>query len=236
MEPVKKKRGRPAGKKRAEHPEPTLHLDPEVDQNLTVHAKKLKLSKRKYANAAIAYFAQSGLNPAAARDETLAGFSAKLKQEGLVGRQQTVLVGNRLIEIIRNWEKQLYDYLALQQQGTLNYLEHIENSLLQQLVGLEANYISPLVEMMVKNNIESYMTRVIALKTGLHITGVKKEDWDAETRDTNKQRDQQLMLQMREFLKNNRMPAPTLAPKPQVPARPAKRPVNPPPAGGVAPK
>ena len=239
MEPTKKKRGRPASKKKAERPDPTAHLDPEVDQALTAHAKKLKLSKRKYANAAIAYFTESGLNPTAARNETLAGFALRLKDEGRAGRQQTVDVGNRLISIMRTWEKANYQFMQQLQAGAVNHMEQIESNLLQQLVGLESSYFVPQVEMIMKNNIEAYFARVSSEKTDLRVRGKEDSEWPELHKRLNEHRDKQLVELMRDFIKNNRLEKPTLSPKPQPLVIPVKAPAAPaaaPPAGNTTPK
>ena len=238
MEPTKNKGGRPPSKKKSEKPEATTHLDSEVDRAFTAHAKKLKLSKREYASAAIAYFAESGLNPAEAQGETLASFSNRQKEEGRAGRQQTVDVGNRLISIMRTWEKSLYVFLQQIEGGMVNHMEQIEANLLQQLVGLESSYFAPMVELMVKNNIESYIGRVVSERTGLAVTKKDDSEWYTVNQAMNKDRDQQLVIQMREFMKNNRLEKPTLSPKPQPPTIPAKAPAAPvtPAAGGTASK
>ena len=214
---------------------PTVHLVPEIDRLFTVHAKKLKLTKGEYASAAIAHFAESGLNPVAARAETLAAFANRLREEGRAGRQQTVDVGTRLIAIMRTWEKTLYVFLQQMEGGMVNHMEQIESNLLQQLVGLESSYFAPMVELMVKNNIESYIGRVVAERTGLAVTKKDDSEWYAVNQAMNKDRDQQLVIQMREFMKNNRLDKPILSPKPQPPSIPVKAPAAPA-AGGTAPK
>lgn len=239
MEPTKRKVGRPPGKTKGEQELADLKITPETDRLLTAHAKKLKLSKREYANVAIAYFGESGLNPKAARNETLAGFALRQKDEGRAGRQQTVDVGNRLISIIRTWEKASYQFMQQLQAGTVNHMEQIESNLLQQLVGLESSYFVPLVEMIMKNNIEIYFARVISEKTELVVRGQKDSEWAEGHKLLNESRNKQLVELMREFIKNNRLEKPTLSPKPQPLAIPVKAPAAPaavPPAGGTAPK
>lgn len=206
---------------------------------VAAQSKKLKLTKGEYASAAIAFFAESGLNPTKERPEGLATLATKLAREGLEGRMQTVDVGNRLIQIIKAWEKALYGFLQMQQAATLNYLELIENNLLQQQVALEANFFSPMMEQMVKNNVEAYMGRVVGEKTNLQVRSIKPEEWPAANKRLNEQRDQEVVTQMREYIKNNRMPIPAPSPKPQVvprPVAPPKAPAAAPAAGTPAPK
>jgi len=202
-------------------------------------AKKFKLTNGEYAAAAIAHFAESGLNPVAARAETLAAFANRLREEGRAGRQQTVDVGTRLIAIMRTWEKTLYVFLQQMEGGMVNHMEQIESNLLQQLVGLESSYFAPMVQMMVQSNIELHMSRITAERTGLFVSGKKEPEWDAITQASTRERDQQIVIQMREFMKNNRLDKPTLSPKPQPPAVPVKAPAAPataPSAGATTPK
>lgn len=239
MEPTPKKKGRPPGKKTAEQMGPTVHLAPEVDRLFTAHAKKLKLTKGEYASAAIAYFAENRLDPTKAPAQSFAHVTKTVAQEARSIRVQNVDIGNRLISILRNWEKSLYGFLQQQQGGTLNYLEQIESDILRHQVAVETNILAPMVEMMVKNNLESYIGRVIGERTNLFVTGKKDTEWAAANKAVNDDRNQKVVVQMREFIKTNNVPAPTLAPKPQVPVLPPKAPVAPvatPPEAGVAPK
>lgn len=105
MEPARKKKGRPPANKPAEKPSPSVKFTGEVDRLLTIHSKKLKISKTKYANAAVAYFAETGLNPTKERPHGLANVSSKVAQETLAVKELNVEIGNRLISIIRGWEK-----------------------------------------------------------------------------------------------------------------------------------
>ena len=242
MEPAKKKKGRPPANKPAEQQAPSLKLTTEADHLLTVQSKKAKLSKREYASAAIAYFAESGLNPTAAQGETLASFSNRQKEEGRANRQQTVDVGNRLISIMRTWEKANYAFMQQLQAGTVNHMEQIESNLLQQLVGLESSYFVPLVEMIMKSNIETFFGRVIGEKMDLRGRGQKDSEWAEGHKRLNESRDKQLVEAMRDFIKDNRLEKPTLSPKPQALALPVRAPAAGaapaavPPAGGQAPK
>ena len=214
-------------------------VDADAHRNVAAQAKKLKMTQVKYASAAIAYFAESGLNPIAAQGETLASFSNRQKEEGRANRQQTVDVGNRLISIMRTWEKANYAFMQQLQAGTVNHMEQIESNLLQQLVGLESSYFVPVVEMIMKSNIETYFARVIGEKMDLHVRGKEDSEWPAKNERLNNFRDKELVDLMRDFIKNNRLEKPTLSPKPQPLALPVRAPAAPaavPPAGGTVPK
>lgn len=237
MEPTNRKARRSVPETAAGTASDNIRLEPVANHQLTVQAKRLKMSKTKYASAAIAFFAENGLDPTKERPAGLAEVTATVTKEARTTRVQQVDIGNRTISILRAWEKALYGFLQQQQGGTLNYLEQIENAILRHLVTVETNLLSPMVEMMVKNNIETYMGRVIAERTGLHMTGKKESEWDAANRAMNDERDQQLVVQMREFIKTNGVPVPQLAPKPLVPVLPPKAPMAPAsgtPAGGTA--
>ena len=239
MEPVKNKTGRPSGPRNPDGPGPTLKLTAAADNLLTVQAKKLKLTKREYASAAIAFFAEAGLNPTKERPAGLAEVTATVIKEARTTRVQQVEIGNRTISILRAWEKALYGFLQQQQGGTLNYLEQIENDILRHQVALETNFLSPMVEMMVKSNIEIYINRVLTERTNLRVSGSEQAGWAAANKGLNDDRDAQIVVQMREFIKTNGVPVPQLAPKPLVPATPPKAPMAPAsgtPVGGTAPK
>lgn len=225
MDPAKRKSKVGGAENEAEQGLQTLKITQGTDRVLTAHAKKLKLSKRKYANAAIAYFAENGLDPTKAAAQSFAHVTKTVAQEARSIRVQNVDIGNRLISLLRNWERSLYGFLQQQQGGTLNYLEQIESDILRHQVAVETNLLAPMVEMMVKSNIEAYIGRVIGERTNLFVTGKKDTEWAAANKAVNDDRDQKVVVQMREFIKNNNVPAPKLAAKPQVPVLPPKAPV-----------
>lgn len=237
MEPTNRKARRSVPETAAGTASDNIRLEPVANHQLTVQAKRLKMSKTKYASAAIAFFAENGLDPTKERPAGLAEVTATVTKEARTTRLQQVDIGNRTISILRAWEKALYGFLQQQQGGTLNYLEQIENDILRYLVGLETNVFSPMVEMMVKSNIESYMARVIGERTNLHVTGRKETEWTDANKAISDERDQEIMVKMREFIKTNGVPAPKLAPKPLVPVLPPKAPMAPAsgtPVGGTA--
>ncbi|WP_147320907.1 hypothetical protein [Hymenobacter lapidiphilus] len=198
-----------------------------MDLLFTAHAKKLKLSKTKYASAAIAYFAENRLDPTKAAAQSFAHVTKTVAQEARSIRVQNVDIGNRLISILRNWEKSLYGFLQQQQGGTLNYLEQIESDILRHQVSVETNYLAPMVEMLVKSNIETYIARVLVERTNLRVQNKEQTEWAGVNKGLNDDRDQQVVVQMREFIKTNNVPAPSLAAKPQVPVLPPKAPATP---------
>ena len=245
MEPTPNNTPRSTQKKTSEGPSDNIRLDPSANRQLTAHAKKLKVSKSKYASAAIAYFAETGLDPTKERLHGLANVSSKVAEETLAVRHQNVEIGNRLIAILRGWEKTLYGFLQQQQAGTLNYLQQIESNILAHQVQSESTYLSPMVEQMFRVNLEANTTRNLAARLFVEATQkpdtVKKpaERFQDQRAALDRERDEMLTTQLREFIKTDSVSKPTLSAKPQVPAIPAKAPSTPAagtPAPGAAPK
>jgi hypothetical protein len=234
MEPVKRKAGRPASQTLSEKPGPPLRITVDADRVLIQQAKKLKMSKTKYASAAIAFFAQSGLDPTKEQPKGLANVDEKVSQETRAIRVQNVDIGNRLIAIIRAWEKTLYSFMQLQQGSTLNYLEQIEKNIMSHQVAVETNLLSPLIEQVIQGSIEAYMARVLGEKTLLHVRGKEQTEWPTVNQNLNSERDQQFVKRLREFITTNNVPVPKLSVKPAVAAAPAKAMPNPAP-GAVPP-
>lgn len=227
MEPSKRKAGRPPSEKKNNPELADLKITLETDRVLTTHAKKLKMSKRKYANAAIAYFAETGLDPTKERPHGLANVTAKVSQETLAVRTQNVEIGNRVISILRGWEKTLYGFLQQQQAGTLNYLQQIESNILGHQVQVESTLLAPIVEQLFKVNLEAFLIRDFAAQLYVKSENLPAGSADEQMAVATKGRDQQLATTMREFIRTNNVGKPTLSPKPQVPATPAKAPSQP---------
>ena len=88
MEPEKQKARRRRSISVGDNPLTSLKITKVADGQLTAHAKKLKIGKGEYASAAIAYFAESGLNPTAERPQGLAGVALKVGAEARSVRVQ----------------------------------------------------------------------------------------------------------------------------------------------------
>jgi hypothetical protein len=211
----------------------TVALENMAHSSLEKSAKKLKMSKAKFASAAILYFTETGLDPTKEQPKGLANVSDKVGQDTRAIRVQNVDIANRLIGIIRAWEKTLYGFMQLQQGATLNYLEQIEKNILSHQVAVETNLLSPLIEQVIRGRLESYIARVLAEKTNLQVTEGKQANWLQMNGDHNGERDQLLVKALREFITTNSVPAPKLSVKPGVPAAPAKAVATP--APGAAP-
>jgi hypothetical protein len=196
---------------------------------VAVQAKKLKMTKSEYASAAISYFAESGLDPTAERPQNLASINMLVSKETLRGREQTVEAANRLIQIIRGWEKGLYGFLQQQQLSTNTYLELIESNLLQHLVAVETNLLAPLVEQLFKVNLEASITRGLAVQAYLKLNQLSPDLFQKQEDKLDQERDQQLALALTEFIKTNTVP------RPRPTAKRAVTPVPPRPGPAAAP-
>ncbi len=198
-------------------------LELDTHRILDRSAKKLKLSNGEYVSAAIAYFAQTGLDPTKDQPVSLAGVSMKVDAvEGAI-RAHNHEIGTRLVQIIRTWEKNLYAFLQEQQATTYGYMQLIETNILQHQVTVETNLLAPMVEQLFKVNLEAYIGRRLSAKALLKLEGKPAEGYGAQELEFNGQRDQQLVLLMREFLKTNPVPLPKPTPRravTPVPARP----------------
>ncbi len=227
MEPGKRKAQRRRPLSAAENPLTSLKISKVADGQLTGHAKKLRIGKGEYASAAIAYFAETGLDPTQERPQGLASVSAKVSQETRAVREQNVDIGNRLISILRGWERTLYGFLQQQQGGTLNYLERIEENILAHQVQVESSLLAPMVEQLFKVNLEAFITRGLTADLLVKSSNLPASSYEQQMELSTNGRDQQLATALREFIKTNSVAKPNLSPKPQVPAAPAKAPSTP---------
>ena len=184
-------------------------------------AKKLKMSKSKFASAAIAYFAENGLDPTANVSEGLAGLNAAVRQETARGRTQAALIGNRIMSVIRTWEKNQYTFLQEQQAKSLNYLEQIENTLHRQHTAVETNLLTPMASMLIRAEIEQADIRYLSA-----LTIMKAENYDEARKKLVLAEGLKVMAKehvekMREFMQTNYVAKPQPTPKPGVTPRPA---------------
>lgn len=198
----------PGQKKEEKEDSPIVRLDAEAIHLLSKAAKKAKVSKGKYASAAIAYFAATGLDPTKEQPKGLANVSIKVDEVERNVRTQNHEIGTRLIQIIRTWEKNLYTFLQQQQAATYNYMELIESNILQHQVLVESNTLAPMVEALFKSNIEAFITRTFASHLFIKSAGLTPDTVPKQLEQSNAERDIQLTNQMREHLKTNSVPLP----------------------------
>ena len=183
---------------------------------LTAHAKKLDVTNGEYASAAIAFFAESGLDPTAERPENLAAIGSKLNENNLTMRKQNVDIGGRLISIMRAWEKSLYTFLQQQQGSTNMYLELIESNLLRHQVAVETTLLAPMIEQLFKSNVEAYINRGLVGETYLKVMGKSLDLMREQDLKLNGDRDGEVTKNLREFIKTNSIAAPQPTNKPAV--------------------
>jgi hypothetical protein len=200
----------------------SVMLELNTHRILDKSAKRLKLTNGEYVSAAIAYFAETGLDPTKEQPQGLANVATKVSVETLAVRQQNVEIGNRLISIIRGWEKNLYTFMQQQQQATYGYMEQIESNILQHQVTVETNLHAPMVEALFKVNLEAFMTRSFATQQFVKSANLPAGSIEKQMEISNAERDTQLATQMREFLKTNSVPVPKPTPRRAVTPAPAK--------------
>ena len=221
-EPRQRPAKRKVPKTKADPKVKTVGVTEEGFFQVEAQARKLKMSKSKYASAAIAYFAGTGLDPTKEQTVGLAGVNAKVDKETLAVRAQNVEIGNRLIGIIRGWEKNLYTFMQQQQQTTYGYLEQIESNILQHQVMVETNLLAPMVEQLFKANLESFITRGLTSQLLVKVGNLPEGAYQKQMELSGNGRDEQLAIQMREFLKTNTVPQPKPTPRRAVTPAPVK--------------
>jgi hypothetical protein len=226
MEPTPSNAPRATRKNTAEKASDNIRLEPVANRQLTAQAKKLQMSKTKYASAAIAYFAETGLNPTQERPHGLANVSSKVSQEARAVKELNVAIGNRLIAIIRQWEKNQYAFLQQQQLSLHTYLELIESNLLQHLVAVESNLFDAMIEKLLKLEVEMSTTRGLASLLFLKAFGKPESEFPAHKATLDRENEQELITAIQNFLKTNAVPKPQAT---------AKRAVTPAPQKPVAP-
>jgi hypothetical protein len=223
MEPKARKARRITSGTGPEKASDNIRLEPAANRQLTASAKKLKMSKSKYASAAIAFFAESGLDPTAERPEGLAGIGRKVDKETLAVRQQNVDIGNRLIGIIRGWEKNLYGFMQQQQVATNLYLENIESNLLKHQVAVETNFLVPMLEQIITGSKDAYIGRGVSTRVYLQMTTNSQDSWNGQNNRFSSERDEMLVTELQKVAKSHPMQPFRPTPKPgitQIPAKP----------------
>ncbi|MGI4733659.1 MAG: hypothetical protein ACRYG7_00600 [Janthinobacterium lividum] len=211
----------------------TVGIDADAHRHVTAQAKKLKISKSEYASAAIAFFAQSGLDPTKELPADLATVSQKVEAGVSNVRTHNADIGNRLFALTRGFEKTIYQFMQQQQHATYAYMESVESNLLRHLVALETNLLNPMIAEIVKGNIEAYVGRIIGERSLLKVTGREATEWAAQNEKFSGERDKLIVEALRTFLQENKMPTPRASIKPgatPVPPKPATPAATAPPA------
>lgn len=186
------------------------------------------MSNSKFASAAIAYFAESGLDPTAERVLNLSAVAMKVNTESQAVQQRVDDVGNRLMSMLRAWEQQQYQYQQTVQNNLYNYLEQVERNLLvhqQNTLGIVSTRIlSPLLEHGLRGTIDSYMTRALTERVLLKVRNKDESEWEGQSQNHDQAREKKLEDIMKKLAN---LPAPAAAVLTQVPlavATPARGP------------
>jgi hypothetical protein len=198
-------------------------------------AKKLGMSNTDYTSAAIAYFAENGLDPRKMAKASLAKIENRVVQEAYDVREHNANIGNRLVSIIRTFERNMGTMIQQQQAGTFKYLEGIERNILTYLVNIEENLFSTILERVLSNGIESNMTRIILQTISLQLKNkpYTPESLKEITLNYDRQRDEQLVIVGQKLVESKRVERPKISLKPtivELPKPPAK-----PTTGGTVP-
>lgn len=201
---------------------PSLKITTDADRQLTQQAKKLKMSKHKYASAAITFFAQSGLDPTKELPADLATVSQKVEAGVANVRTHNADIGNRLYALTRGFEKTLYQFMQQQQHATYGYIEAVEGNMLRYLVSLETALLGPMIELLIKTQFEAYAGRIVAERALLEATKKPVADFKPMHDKFSEERDQMVAAEIREFIKGHQVTAPRPSIKPGATPVPAK--------------
>ncbi|MDJ0367691.1 hypothetical protein QMK33_21305 [Hymenobacter sp. H14-R3] len=222
MESPKRKAGRPRVVDPVEQAGPSLKITTDADRQLTQQAKKLKMSKHKYASAAISFFAQNGLDPTKEMPAGLAVVGQKVEAGVSSVRVHNADIGNRLYALVRGFEKTIYQFMQQQQHATYGYLEVIESNLLKHFVAVETNLLNPMIEQIVKGSTEAYVGRVVGERTMLKVLERDMTDWAAQNKKLSGERDEMIVKALGKFVEDHKMPTPRSTVKPGATPVPAK--------------
>ena len=216
--PAKRKEPKEGGTGRSK----AVAVDESAYKQVLENARKLKISKSEYASAAIAFFAESGLNPTTERPAGLAQLSSQVTKQTFAVRQQNVEISNREVAIIRNWEKNLYGFLQQQQTSLHTFLQQIEGNILRHQVLVEINLLQPMMEQLLKAKRESYAGRIVGERVYLEVLKKPSADWESQHEKISQERDQLVVADLREFMQEHTVAAPSSTRKPEMTAMPAK--------------
>ena len=200
----------------------SVGVDADAHRIVAAQAKKLKMSQTKYASAAIAYFAGSGLDPTKGRPQELANLSSKMSQEMMNLWMQNIENSDGIVSVIRGWERTLYGFMQQQQMSLNTYLERIESNVLRHQVLVESNLLAPMVEQIVTTRIESNLNRTILERLYTELGKNKSISFEEAHQRHTEERDKHLVNELRELLEKHPVPAPQPTTKPAITPVPTK--------------
>lgn len=230
LEQPKRRAKRITGKAGAAGKSKTVAVDEEAYVQVSQCAKKLKMSKTKFASAAIEFFAKSGLNPTKETQASLGAIGQKVEGSTTELRAHNADIGNRLYGLVRGFERALYTFQQQQQLTTYTYLELIESNILRHLTSLESGLLTPMLEQVMRSKFESLASRIIEERSYLKVMGKPEAEWTAMHKRVNADRDQMLVADLREHIGKYKVPVPRPTTKPAAtpaPAKPTPAPTNP---------
>lgn len=181
-----------------------------------------------FASAAICYFTENGLDPTQVSAQVEGVKTrAEVNEASFDIRKQGAEIGNRVVAIMRTFERELFKVLEAQQTGTVGFLARIEENLLNHQVAVETQVLAPLLERTIKSGVEGNINRllleILLLKQDETFTPEKLR---ASTADYNEQRDRRVVEESRKLLEAAHVTQPTLSTQPLI-ARPTPPPPKP---------
>jgi hypothetical protein len=209
-------------------------LDSDSFQLLTGCALHYGHTKSAFASAAIRYFAERGLDPTvsqtASLEHKLDALGHKIDGETLRIRQQNVDIANRLIGLLRGWQKDSYEFHHNVQKELINYLQSIESSILRHQLEQEKNIFWPIIENLFRINFEASTSRGFGQL--LYLISISKQDDLKAHRDrTAKDLEEEVLEMQQAYTQKYPMPTTYLSAKPAPTPIPERKPIVP--AGSV---
>jgi hypothetical protein len=216
MKPPLRKAQRISGQETSKKKGNSVRLEPEAARLLKEQAKKLRLTEIRFVSAAVTYFAEAGLDPTVERPQRLQDLGTHLREEARTNRALT----EGITSFLKQYEKSIYSYLRDQQISTNNYLQQIENTLLQHQVAVETNLIRPMVEHVCEGILEANATRKLVTRLfteglqSINLDAKPAEPYEKQNTQMDNERDRLLTKRMRAFYQTNRVPKPVQTPQP----------------------
>ena len=186
------------------------------------NARRFKMSKSQYASAAIAYFAQSGMNPTTEQPIGLANVETRVAREARATQAHNAEIGNRIVSIIRGWEKSSYAFHQQLQMSQNMHLELLESNILQRLVAAENNFFGPMMEQLFKGNVEGFIGRCVGERVYLKVSGQPESAWDEANDMATAERDTRTFNYLKDFASTNALEPPKATPRPVIISTPAR--------------
>lgn len=227
------------GKSEKANSRKATQLTDEAHNQLEKQSRRLGIKNQEYASAAISYFAESGLDPRKTSKASLAKIENSIVNETFDVRQHNADIGNRLVKVIRAFERNMGTLIQQQQAGTFKYLEGIERNILSYLVGIEENLLNTILERVVSNGVESYMNRILLQVLSLKFPNDKfafsEKEMTELTASYDGQRNRQIVVESRQLLESKKVTRPKASMAPTIVELPKSSTAAKPATGATAP-